>query len=331
LPYLSLIVDNNTLISYQADRPESGFRNKIEKETGRGKHLINHGKRLLGLCFLFLFVFCLPSSQLHSFNRKLKIITDNASIHLDPDKKSAVVATLKKGTLVSLGSERKFRTNWNYVYFTSEKTGRTRSGYILDTLVEKLFVVTKKSTIQREGDRNGNRAESKTNFRNTTWGMNKAQVVRIEGSPDYRENSGGLDIIRYPQKILDMDCMIGYVFADNRLAKAKYSFLAKYEDKNRFLNDYEKIKDILLQKYGRPETEKTLWHDKMHRDDRSNWGLALSLGHLEFDSHWLDSKTKIQLRLYGERNRIKLEVEYSDLEYVKLASEVKAQSRLSIW
>ena len=288
-------------------------------------------KRLLGLSILFLFVFGLHSARLHPFNRKLQIIADQASVHLDPDKKSTVVATLKKGTLVSLGSERKFRTHWNYVYFTSEKTGRTKSGYILDSLVKKLYEVTKKSIIQRDGEVVGNREETKTHFRNTRWGMNKVQVVRIERSPNHRENSGGLDIIQYPQKILNMDCMIGYVFADNKLAKAKYSFLANHEDKNQHIHDFEKVRDILIQKYGKPAAEKALWQDKMYKDDHSNWGLALSLGHVEFNSRWRDSETEIQLRLYRERDRVFLVVLYSGLEYSELARKVTAQSRLSIW
>ncbi len=287
--------------------------------------------KFFGFFVLVLFMAGLHPGKLHSSTRKLKIVAENASVHLDPDKKSAVVATLPKGTLVTLGSERKFRTNWNYVYFASEKTGRTKSGYILDSLVEKMFEVTKKTTIQREGEESGNRALGKTNFRNTSWGMNKAQVVRLEGSPALRENADGLDIIQYPEQILDMDCMIGYVFADNKLAKARYSFLIKHADKDQYFQDYQKIKDILIQKYGSPESEKTLWHERKYRDDHSNWGLALSLGHLEFDSLWLDAETEIELRMYSGKNRIMLVVEYSGLQYAEMTNRAVEQSRLSIW
>ncbi|UCE42922.1 MAG: hypothetical protein JSV17_08230 [Candidatus Aminicenantes bacterium] len=288
-------------------------------------------KKIIGLSILFLFILGLHSGMLYSASRKLKVIVDKASVHLDPDKKSTVVAMLDMGTLVSLGSERKFRKNWNYVYFTSEKSGRIKSGYILDTLVEKLFEVTKKSTIQREGEKTGNQADSRKNFRNTRWGMDKAQVVRIEGYPNHRENSGGLDIIQYSQKILNMDCMIGYVFAYNKLAKAKYSFLAKYKDKNQYIHSFEKIKNILQQKYGKPKSEKVLWHDKRYQGDHSNWGLALSQGHLEFSSLWKDSETEVQLRVYGGRGRVFLVALYSGLEYMDLTKKVRAQSQLSIW
>jgi hypothetical protein len=301
------------------------------KEITRGKNLIGQAKKLLGLSVLFMFVFFLHSGSLHSSSRKLKIIAHNASVHLDPDRRSTVVATLAKGTLVSLGSARKFRTNWNYVYFTSEKTGRTKSGYILDSSVEKLFKVTKNSVIQRENGNANKQNELKTNFRNTYWGMNKAQVVRMEGRPDQQDNSGGLAVIQYAKKISDMDCMIGYVFADNQLAKAKYSFLAKYEDKNQYIRSYKKIKDVLVEKYGNADAEKVLWQNKTYKDDRSNWGLALSLGHLEVNSLWKDADTEIQIRLHGEKGRVSLFVLYSGLGYIELASKLKAQSHLSIW
>ena len=308
--------------------PDRGTR---IKDTGRGKPLKCQRKKILGLFILFFFLLGLHSGRLYSSSRKLKVIVDEASVHLDPDKKSTVVATLDKGTLVSLGSDRKFRKNWNYVYFTSESSGRTKSGYILDSFVEKLFEVTKKQTIQWEGDETRGQLESKTNFRSTRWGMNKAQVVRIEGSPEQHENSGGMDIIQYPQKILNMDCMIGYVFAYNKLAKAKYSFLANYEDKNQYIHSYEKIRNVLIQNYGEPREEKAVWQDKRYHNDRTKWGLALSLGHLEFHSLWKDSETEIQLRAYGGRNRVFLVVLYSGIEYMDMAKKVRAQSHLSIW
>jgi hypothetical protein len=202
---------------------------------------------------------------------------------------------------------------------------------LIDQITRVASQNTKKLTIQREGDDAGSQAESKTNFRNTRWGMNKTQVVRIEGRPNQRESSGGLDIIQYPQKILDMDCMVGYVFALNRLAKAKYSFLANYEDKNQYISSYKKIRDILIQKYGKTENERVAWQNKQYQDDRSKWGLALSQGHLELNSLWKDSETKIELRAYGRKNKVFLVALYSGLDYIDLTNKVKAQSHLSIW
>lgn len=157
--------------------------------------------------------------------------------------------------------------------------------------------------------------------------------MRLEGNPDETEISGSLSVIQYAKKVSDMDCMIGYVFADNRLAKAKYSFLAQYEDKNQYIQNYYKIKDILEKKYGAAQAENTLWEDRIHEDDRSKWGLALSQGHLELNSLWQDAETEIELRLHGENGRVFLVASYSSYGYKSLAADAKekSQSRLSIW
>ena len=291
----------------------------------------NKTQRILVICLLLQFIFCLNSGWLHSSNRKLVIVADEARIHLDPDKKSTVVATLKKGTLVSLGSERKFRTNWNYVYFTSEKTGNTKSGYILDSLVRKLYEVTKKSMIQREGEEAGTEAIFETHFRSARWGMSKQQILRLEGHPDQQANTNGLDIVQYLQKILNMDCLIGYVFADNKLVKAKYSFLAKHGDKNQYIQDYSKIRDILVETYGKPLTDSAMWENNRYKDEPSNWGQALSQGHLKYDSMWQDSETEIHLQLHGEIEKTFLVVEYAGLDYKDLAQKVTKKSLSRIW
>ncbi len=282
-------------------------------------------------CLLLLFIFCLDPGRLHSSSRKLVIVADQAAVHLDPDQRSTVVATLKRGTLVSLGSERKFRTNWNYVYFTSEKTGNTKSGYILDSLVKKLYEVTKKSLIQLEGAEVRTDVIPETNFRSARWGMSKQQILRLEGVPDEQDSSNGLDIVQYLQTVLNMDCMIGFVFAENKLVKAKYSFMARHGDKNQYIQDYTKIRDILVEKYGNPETEAARWEDSRYKDEPSNWGQALSLGHLRFDSTWQDSETEIHLRLNGGNENISLVVEYAGLDYKKLARQVSDKNPTRIW
>ena len=290
----------------------------------------NKTSRVLVL-FLALFIFCLYAGRLHPSDRKLVIVADNASVHLDPDMKSTVVATLKKGTLVSLGSERKFRTNWNYVYFTSEKTGNTRSGYILDSSVKKLFQVTKKNMILREGDEEGSQAVPEAHFRSTRWGMSKQQVLRLEGHPDEEKNDNGLDVIQYLQKILNMDCLIGYVFAENKLVKAKYSFLPRHGDKNQYLQDFSKIREILVEKYGKPITDSAQWEESGYKNQPSKWGQAVSQGHLRYDSAWRDSETEIHLQLNGARERIFLVVEYAGLDYMELARKSSSRSVSRIW
>jgi hypothetical protein len=284
-----------------------------------------------GFILVLLMMFSLPLGFLFSSDKKVRVCVDNASVHLDPTLKSPVVATLHKGVLLTLGNERKFRKNWNYVYFNSEKTGRIRSGYILDDSIVRLYQKTKVLTIQGDGVRSNNPEEIKYHFRSTQWGMSKEQVVRIEGRPNHLENSEGLDFIQYPQRILNMDCLIGYVFAENKLAKARYSFLGKREDKNQYIEEYDKIKEILINIYGKPANEWAVWHDPRYKNDHSSWELAVCQGHLELNSKWSNTETEILLHLSGGNNRLSLEVDYSGLEYIDLAKKAQARSLLDLW
>jgi len=291
----------------------------------------NISRNVWDLLLVLLIMFSLPLGFLFSSDKKVRVCVDKASVHLDPEKKSPVVATLDKGTLLTLGNERKFRMNWNYVYFNSEKTGRIRSGYILDDSIERLYQKTKVLTIQADGVKSENKEEIKNHFRSTRWGMSKEQVVGIEGKPNHLENSEGLDFIQYPQRILNMDCMIGYVFVENKLAKARYSFLGKRGDENQYIEEYDKIKEILIKIYGKPSNEWAVWHDPQYKNDHSSWELAVCQGHLELNSKWTDAETEILLHLSGGKNRLSLEVDYSGLEYIDLAKKAQARSLFDLW
>lgn len=88
------------------------------------------------------------SGPLFSSEKRLKVISESADIHLDPNDSSIIIETIAEGTIVTLASVVKFKKTWNYVYFASEKTGRLKSGYIQDSLIEKLYDQTKIITIK---------------------------------------------------------------------------------------------------------------------------------------------------------------------------------------
>jgi hypothetical protein len=117
-----------------------------------------------------------------------------------------------------------------------------------------------------------------------------------------------------------MDCAIEYIFAANKLSKTKFFFLNTYpEDKNAYLEDYRRIKDALVQKFGRPLEENMNWRDSSYRDDFANWGEAIILGHLALSSHWQTPKTEITASLSGSEEEVSLVVEYAALQAGELA------------
>ncbi|GAH71775.1 unnamed protein product, partial [marine sediment metagenome] len=104
----------------------------------------------------------------------------------------------------------------------------------------------------------------------------------------------------------------------------------KHSNDNLYIDDYEKLKETLTKKYGKPKFDKVTWDDDLYKDDRSHWGFAVSLGHLDYFSSWETSTTYISLRLNGDNYKISLVIAYESREleeWVKRIEEEKAKSK----
>lgn len=276
-------------------------------------------KGLQGLTAIALFL-CLGSSPalLFSYEKKLRVTTDYAHVYLQPDETSLVIGTLERGSILSLLYSGKTKKVWYYVCFKSEKTGATKSGYILDSVVEPLYDVLKTITIREEKeDLRVN--YTPRNFDEMQWGVSKKYIVEMEGKPSFQTRFKGLDIMRYEQKVINLDCAIEYVFASNKLSSTKFYFQNNHLNKNAYLEDYQRIKDALIQRFGRPLEENLDWRDTANKENFSSWGEAISLGQLELSSRWLTSQTEIQASLTGEDEEINLIVEYTGLQLKEVA------------
>jgi hypothetical protein len=268
---------------------------------------------LLGLIVLFI-----QPGNLGGFDKKLRVASDYAHIYLQPDSSGPVIDTLERGHILSLLYSGKTKKIWYYVCFKSAKTGSTKSGYVLDSSVELLFDPLKTITIMEESQ-DLHISYAPRNFEEMQWGLSKKEVVELEGKPVDQRKVKGLDVMRYQQRVINLECAIDYFFAANKLSRTRFSFAGDYLDKNAYLQDYQTIKDALVQKFGRPLEEAMKWRDSSYKDDFAAWGEAVSLGHLELSSRWLTPQTEITASLTGTEEEILLTVEYAGLELKELA------------
>lgn len=268
---------------------------------------ISHSKKTIGRnIILLILLLSFFSGPLLADKKLLRVSSETADIYLNPDKNSPIVATVKKGTLLTLRYTRKFKRVWNQVIFTSEKSGM-KAGYVHDSDVERLFVLTNIATLYEED-------KPEKQFREARWGMSKTDVIRLEDAPDQMVELGELEMMMYQERIKEMDCFIEYIFEKDRLIKGKYNFFVKHEYRNDYFRDYKKVKEYLTELHGKSPLDNINWLNRQYKDDYSKWGLALSLGHLEYNSIWNSEKTEIQLRLFGENGIVKLEAEYKEVE-----------------
>jgi hypothetical protein len=257
----------------------------------------------------FLFVAWPQAAQA----KKLQVVTNQADIHLNADESSPVIETLARGATMTLASVIKSRLSWFYVYFISPQTGKTRSGYITEDMVRKLYPDLKIVQIGSEAE--AARPEA-LDFNDTyrpvmDWGAAKEAVIEAEGQPLGQEKVEGVAIVTYKRQIMGRRCLVEYVFDGERLAATRLSLLETFADKNRYIEDYLKLKDFAILKMGAPVTDQVVWQDAALKNEEGRWGTAVSHGQLEFIARWDVPGTDVRMKLAGGNNEISFGAEFS--------------------
>ncbi len=254
--------------------------------------------------------------------KKLQVIQDKAAVRLEATERSAVVETLGRGAILTLGSEVRTKVNWYYVYFTSLQSGNTRAGYIHESCVRKLYPSLRVIEIQ-SGDEilNPTEIDLDSPFQpNLQWGSTKADIVRTEGRPRSENVSQGLAVLSYRRELMKKKCEVEYLLDGNKLVGARCRLLENYADKNRYVEDYNRLREFLTAKVGSPRADRAVWQDHSYENSNDCWGIALSQGHVEFSSEWVFRDTEFRLTLAGANHHVILGAELSDVKTKKPTS-----------
>lgn len=163
------------------------------------------------------------------------------------------------------------------------------------------------------------------NLRYTRWGMTQDEVIKSEEKMDPVEITENM--IKYKTQIMRNSVELHYVFADNKLIGAIYNLEDNYLNSDRFRNTYTKFKSALIKKYGQPVEERTDWINDTYKEFRKKWGLALSLGHVEYASSWRTPGTTIECSLREENYYVLCLIEYWSIEYLQLLKEIKKEEK----
>jgi len=163
--------------------------------------------------------------------------------------------------------------------------------------------------------------EAKYDFRKTNWGMSKEQVKATEDKkPDFEADT----MLGYDITISEKDFACIYSFLEDKLYNSGYFFTGGHANKNLYIDDYKELKEILTKKYGKPRTDiPGLWKNDLYKDDRSHWGMAISVGHLAYGASWETSTTKIDLMLSGDNYKIRLILSYISKELEEWVKQTK--------
>jgi hypothetical protein len=185
-------------------------------------------------------------------------------------------------------------------------------------------------------------AQATVDFRQAHWGMSKAQVLATEPvRPSEVRESEGEVVVRYDSvKLGGLEASAVYIFAKDRLVRAKYLLPAEHENLNDFISDYHSVEPILKSACGEPTSQKAVWLDDSTQEERKgyldqdralpenifasdrNVGLAVSLGHLKLYTQWNDGRTKVTHALTGVDGVVTHQIEYRSVELSPLEDAV---------
>lgn len=151
-----------------------------------------------------------------------------------------------------------------------------------------------------------------THFRQTTWGMSGEEVRATESTPPIPQFETDT-LYAYNDTLLGYKVVVVYRFVHphKQLWQAKYLLNEEFTNKNNYLLTYNEWVKALTEKYGAVTEKKVLWQNNLYRDDPEQYGMAISVGHLQAFNTWELNNTTITAAIYGEKFGITTVVEYT--------------------
>ena len=167
-------------------------------------------------------------------------------------------------------------------------------------------------------------------FRKAVWGMSRGQVIATERNRPVRTSeSGGEIMLQYgASKLGAMNGRPIFIFANDKLVRAKFLVEEEHSDKNEFIRDFHEVESLLRERYGKPKDERAIWEDDSTQDETKNYldqdratassilpsdrlvGLAVALGHLRLYTIREGGRTKVLHVLAGADHQITHQIEY---------------------
>ncbi|MDO5978120.1 hypothetical protein [Flavivirga spongiicola] len=136
-------------------------------------------------------------------------------------------------------------------------------------------------------------------FQNLNWGDTETKVKST--IPDLQETKTGFSKTTL---INHLGATLLFEINKNSLERISYMFKKQHSNENVYIDDFEKIKNLLTKKYGSPTVDELKWNNDIFKNDKSRYGLAVSSGHLEYISIWSLPDTNIILNLATDNSKI---------------------------
>lgn len=156
------------------------------------------------------------------------------------------------------------------------------------------------------------RKKNNVDFRDATWGMTRTQIKSLEKLKLLREVG---DSLIYEYSLMGMNCLVIYIFnKDSKLLTGQYNIEQAHVNPALFNEDYDALKEYLRGLYGVPTSDQEIWKNETYKEDRAQWGFAVSIGFLSRYVAWKGSNAKIALQMSGENHKIFTSIKFTSLK-----------------
>jgi len=133
-----------------------------------------------------------------------------------------------------------------------------------------------------------------------SFGSSRDEVIKVLGEPIKKRPT----YYFYKDKINLLKTDKFFYFHNNLLYQVGYTFIEEHTNENLFIDDFNGIEDLLIQKYGPTTKHHKKWIDDLYKDDLSKHGFAISLGDLTIGSFWQFDNFRIAHVLSGDNYNI---------------------------
>jgi len=147
-------------------------------------------------------------------------------------------------------------------------------------------------------------SEEQPGFRGIPWRSSKKNVIDVEGQP----LDSDAEILLYRDIVANMETYVMFEFYNNMLTAGMYSFLHEHSNRNKYVDDFIKLKELLVSKYGKPEKESENVPDYYKEND--SIGDALAYGKAYYRCFWSLGPSEIILSLHGGNYGVTLNLVY---------------------
>ena len=83
-------------------------------------------------------------------------------------------------------------------------------------------------------------------------------------------------MLAYKGNVAELNCYILYIFVDGLLVRGKYVIIEEHSNRNDYISDYKKLKNLLQEKYKKPSKDEIYWKNDLYRDEYQSWDLRLA-------------------------------------------------------